>query len=242
MKVSVAQLEAVNGDIEKNITTHLELIDIAVKNNARSIVFPELSITGYEPKLAKDLAFDLNDERLVQFQNISKSKNITISIGLPLKGEIKPSSAMLIFNPDKEVTVYSKQELPEEEKKYFEAGNKSISVEIENLKFTPALSYESSLKKNWTQLKSLKPDIYVASVFTSISGIMQGLINFSNLASDNKLIVLKSNSIGKADNRISTGKSSVWNTKGDLLGQMNSIEEGILVYDLEKQIVDKYLI
>ncbi len=53
MKICVAQTRPVKGDIQGNIENHIKLIDLAVLNGADTIIFPELSITGYEPELAK---------------------------------------------------------------------------------------------------------------------------------------------------------------------------------------------
>ena len=70
MKLAVAQTRPEAGNIDKNIEIHKSLIANAIANNVDLIVFPELSLTGYEPNLAKQLATDQNDHRLDIFQNI----------------------------------------------------------------------------------------------------------------------------------------------------------------------------
>ena len=67
MKLAVAQTKPEAGNIEKNIEIHKSLIASAVANKVDLIVFPELSLTGYEPSLAKQLATDQNDHRLDVF-------------------------------------------------------------------------------------------------------------------------------------------------------------------------------
>jgi predicted amidohydrolase len=49
MKICAAQTRPVRGDIQTNIDNHKKLIDLAVSNGADIIIFPELSLTGYEP-------------------------------------------------------------------------------------------------------------------------------------------------------------------------------------------------
>jgi len=56
MKICIAQTTPIKGDIEKNIENHKKLIALSIQENADIIVFPELSLTGYEPKLVKELA------------------------------------------------------------------------------------------------------------------------------------------------------------------------------------------
>ena len=63
MIIAVTQIKPVKGDIESNIDNHIKLIDLAVSNGAGAIFFPELSITGYEPELAKELSTDKDDKR-----------------------------------------------------------------------------------------------------------------------------------------------------------------------------------
>jgi predicted amidohydrolase len=68
MKICVAQTKPVKGDIQANVENHKKIINLAINNGAGIIIFPELSITGYEPALAKALATDINDSRLDDFQ------------------------------------------------------------------------------------------------------------------------------------------------------------------------------
>ena len=69
MKIGVAQIRPVKGEIQSNIFNHGKIIDVAVLNEADAIFFPELSLTGYEPKLAKELATGQDDIRFKEFQN-----------------------------------------------------------------------------------------------------------------------------------------------------------------------------
>jgi predicted amidohydrolase len=58
MKIGKAQIELTKGDIEKNIEIHKRWIKRAVAENADLVAFPELSLTGYEPALAGELAME----------------------------------------------------------------------------------------------------------------------------------------------------------------------------------------
>jgi apolipoprotein N-acyltransferase len=62
MILASAQTKPKRGNIESNLNDHYNLIDLASQNQADLIVFPEMSITGYERENALDLAFaNLND-------------------------------------------------------------------------------------------------------------------------------------------------------------------------------------
>ena len=100
MKICIAQIKPFKGDIDKNVQSHLKLIDLAVSNGADSIVFPELSLTSYEPKLSKELATNQDDKRLNSFQTISDTKRITIGVGLPTISNSGVQISMVIFSTE----------------------------------------------------------------------------------------------------------------------------------------------
>lgn len=74
MKICVAQTRPVKGDIQSNIDDHKKLIEIAVSNGADTVIFPELSLTGYEPKLSRELATNQDDNRFDDFQKSAMCK------------------------------------------------------------------------------------------------------------------------------------------------------------------------
>jgi predicted amidohydrolase len=47
------------------------------------------------------------------------------------------------------------------------------------------------------------------------------------------------NSVGFCDNFLSVGQSSVWNKKGELVGQLDDKSEGVLVFDTETEEIEK---
>ena len=87
MKICAVQTQALKGDIAGNIARHLWFAELAIANGANMIVFPELSVTGYEPTLAASLATTATDERLDCFQELSDKHRVTICIGLPTRSE-----------------------------------------------------------------------------------------------------------------------------------------------------------
>ena len=233
MKISVAQIKPFKGGVEKNITAHLELIELATTEKVSAVFFPELSITGYEPELAKSLATTQNDQRFDVFQKISDLSNVTIGFGSPTVGISKPLVSMILFQPNKERMTYSKQYLYQGEEQYFENGKKPCFIQIDNHKIAPAICYESSVSEHCDAAISQSATIYVAAVMTNVSGINKKLNILSSLAKKHKIIVLMSNFVGISGGSESAGRSSIWNHKGELKGQMNSIEEGLLIYDTD---------
>ena len=97
MKISAAQSKSDKGNIKSNIENHKKWIYIAVSEKVDLIIFPELSLTGYEPALAEELSTVQNDPGLDEFQKINDLKSITIIVGLPTKSESGILISMVIF-------------------------------------------------------------------------------------------------------------------------------------------------
>lgn len=238
MRVAIAQIEAIKGNVEMNIENHLKWIKQAIQNNADMLVFPELSVTGYEPDLAEKLATNQDDTRLDEVQNLSDKNGITIGVGLPTKDENDTFVSMIIFQPHKERITYSKQYLYPPEEPIFKAGKNPLVLNFETEIISPAICYETSNKAHCEFAKRNKATIYIASVLSSINGIDAELKKLSDIAKNNNLVTFMANYVGESGGYKCAGKSSVWDKTGKLIGQLDSETEGILIYDTEtKEIV-----
>ena len=146
MRIAVAQIESIKGNIEENLKTHLIWINKAIQNKADLVIFPELSVTGYEPEIAESLATNQNDARLDVMQNLSDNNGITIGVGLPTKTENDTFVSMIIFQPKKERITYSKQYLYPPEEPIFKAGKNPLVLNFETEVVSPAICYETTNK------------------------------------------------------------------------------------------------
>jgi predicted amidohydrolase len=64
--IAVAQTVPAPGDVEANVREHLRLVGAAAEEGAQVLVFPEMSLTGYELELARGLAFTPRRPRVVR--------------------------------------------------------------------------------------------------------------------------------------------------------------------------------
>ena len=231
MKICAAQIQPKKGDIKNNINRHLKLIDLATDKNANAIFFPELSITGYEPVLAKELAIYFDAPVLNIFQKISDEKNITIGAGMPTKNNSRILISHIIFQPNKKREIYSKQYLHSDETPYFIGGNGQFYLTIKNKKIAPAICYESLLPAHAENVFKNDADIYMVCVAKSQTGINKAYKYFPKIAKQYGKPVLMANCIGFCDDFESIGMSGVWIEQGKLIGQLNKEEEGVLIYD-----------
>lgn len=242
MNIAIAQIKPLKGDISANIEKHIKFIELAVSLNANAVFFPELSLTAYEPELAKALATHKDDNRFNVFQEISDLKKITIGVGFPLKTESGIQITMIIFQPNKESISYSKQLLHEDELPYFENGKGQKIIEIDNQKIIPAICYESLQIEHAQKASELGGEIYLASVAKSQNGIEKAFVHYPNIAKKYTMPVLMANCIGECDNFVSVGYSAVWTKEGKLAEQLDNKNEGIIIFNTETEKVVKQII
>lgn len=236
MKICAAQFQPVKGDIKKNIDLHLRFINKAVEQGVDIIFFPELSITGYEPTLAKKLATGITDSIFNIFQKKSDSHNITIGIGAPSQGIEGIQISMFVFQPNHKRQVYSKQYLSPDEKFYFTEGHDELFICNNGFKIAPAICYESLLPAHFKKAINEQSHLYMASVAKDHSGLSKAMQYYPSKAREYKIPIIMANSLGKQDTFYSVGKSAVWNTEGQLVKQFNDTDEGLLVYDCNLEI------
>jgi predicted amidohydrolase len=231
MKLCVVQARAVKGDIPGNIGNHKKIIDLAVSHGADTIIFPELSITGYEPTLAKELATELHDERLNVFQQISDESRVTIGVGIPLNVKTGITISMVLFQPHKPREVYAKKYLHADEDPFFVSGQSTISILGEDVAL--AICYELSVPEHVEDAYKCGAGIYIASAVKSTGGIDKAISRLSEISIEYGMTVLFSNAVGESDGFECAGRSSIWDDTGALLQQLDAVNEGILLFDTE---------
>ncbi|WP_457680469.1 nitrilase-related carbon-nitrogen hydrolase [Thermovibrio sp.] len=81
MKVSVAQIDTKLGEVEENLKKCVEFTERAISEGSRLVVFPELSLTGYN---LQDLTFEvaLNTESPELSPLLELSREVGIVVGL----------------------------------------------------------------------------------------------------------------------------------------------------------------
>jgi len=242
MKICIAQTNPHKGNIEKNIEQHVKLIHQAINRNANLIIFPELSLTGYEPQLAKDLATTQEDKRLDQLQELSNRYQIVIGAGLPTKENDDIYISTIIFQPNQARVTYSKQYLYHTEIGHFTAGKKPLYLNIEGQIIAPAICYELSNPEHSKGAAHNNAAFYIASVLNSVEGVNGDHQKLAAIARQYKMTVFMANYIGVSGGYQCAGKSSVWNHEGEIIEQLSDKNEGLLVYDTSTQNIESVVL
>ena len=235
MKIAVAQLRPTVGPVEQNIDLHLSLVDLGVHQGANLIIFPELSLTGYEPSLAAELARSVHDSCLTEFQNVCDKNNLAVGVGLPLRTNTLPHISTLIFRPNSSPHVYSKRHLHEDEKPFFSHGNEVDSTIHEAPKISLAICYELSIPEHAEMAFTGGATAYIASVAKTERGVKQASDRLSELANQHSALVMMSNCVGILDGTKCTGSSTIWGRNGAMLARLDSSSNGVIVVDFDTE-------
>ena len=142
---------------------------------------------------------------------------------------------MVIFRPKQPRLTYSKQMLHSDELPYFTSGHQQVVLTIDNKKLAPAICYESLQPEHSEKAFKSGVEIYLASVAKSANGVAKAFKHYPDIASKYSMTVLMANCVGFCDDFESVGKSSIWNKKGVLVGQLNETNEGFLTFDTDTE-------
>jgi len=230
MKIALAQIKPIKGDISANIILHKQWIKLAIKGKADLIIFPELSLTGYEPTLAKKLATTPLAAPFTDFQQLSNQHQLIIGFGVPLKKQTGINISILLFHPNRPRQVYAKKYLHPDELPFFEKGHNAKYL-IADTTIGLAICYELSIPAHINNAHKNGAKMYLASVAKTKKGVQAAGKRLSELAKNYQFPTLMVNSVGYCDNFEAAGQSAVWDAQGNLLEQLTDTEEGLLIYD-----------
>lgn len=231
MKLCAAQLASLKGDLQGNLQRHLQVVRQAAALGAGLVVFPELSLSGYEPSLARGLAVDSTSSLLAPLQALSDALGIVISVGLPLLAAQGVQIGMPILRPGLPPLLYAKQRLHSDELRWFVAADEPVVFEAGEHHLAPAICYESMFLSHAEQAHALGADVYLVSVAKTAQGIEEGYAHYPETARRFDMPVIMANCVGPADTFVGAGQSAAWDRQGRLLGALSAGEEGLLMLD-----------
>ncbi|WP_394246405.1 carbon-nitrogen hydrolase family protein [Vibrio profundi] len=231
LTISVAQIPVVRGDIPTNLEHHLQMIEQSSLHNADVVVFPELSLTGYELDLAAKLAFSPEPSNFEALSQASVKNEIIVIAGVPLRLEhsSKPTIGAVICFPNGTVQFYSKQYLHAGEDTYCSFGEMDYAIDVKGHRIALAICADFTKPEHSQRARELGADIYVASALISDNGFVADSKVLSRIASEHGFPVLLSNHISVTGGWGTCGKSSVWDKDGERVLSSISDSRGLVL-------------
>ncbi|OZG75008.1 hypothetical protein BTA51_00990 [Hahella sp. CCB-MM4] len=228
IKLAVAQISSLKGDIQANTELHLHAISQAAGQGVSYLVFPELSLTGYEPELAGELAFKLDDQRLQLFVEAASKHQMTIVVGAPIFGEPLPAIGCFIISPSGEIKSYRKMHLHPGEDEYFASGREHHLVKIGNTTIANAICADTGNVSHAEFCAELGADVYVAGVLITAGGYSVDTALLRDYSKKHHMLVAMANYSRPTGKWLPIGKSAVW-WEGELLAVAGETENALVI-------------
>ncbi|MEB0042945.1 MULTISPECIES: carbon-nitrogen hydrolase family protein [unclassified Pseudomonas] len=218
--VAAAQSVSVAGDIDANILRHLVFMRAAIAQGVEFLLFPELSLTGYERGLAHELAIDPADARLRPLHELARDSGMVTVVGAPIRRSGSPDVliAALVLGVAAEVGVYSKQHLHAGEELVFSPGEGGESVQIGTDHIVLAVCADFTHASHASAAAQSGATVYAASVLITDGGYVADTQLLAGYAAEHGMAVLMANHGGATGGWESAGRSAFWSEDGMWVG------------------------
>lgn len=244
--IAVAQTCPVKGDVQANLDEHVRLARLAAAQGAEVVAFPELSLTGYELDLAKDLAFTELDPRLSPLVDVAASQGTILVVGAPARiGSHLHIGAFILF-PDRTTELYTKHRLgafppsascdccdgstvPSPEATVFQPGDRNPLIRFGDNIAAVAVCADIGRPAHPQQATERGANTYLASMFVIPSDLEGEISKLRRYAVQHHMMTALANFGNPSGGLRSAGRSAIWSETSELLVQLEASGFGIAV-------------
>ena len=233
LTLAAAQSASVAGDLASNLRTHLAFIAAAAESGVDLLLFPELSLTGYEPTLAAELALEPTDLRLQPLRDACREARLTAIVGAPVHGPAGLHIGALILGADGSCQVHTKQYLHPGESPPFTAGTGGDLLNIRGLNGALAICADSNHRAHATAARAQGADVYLVSAVIGATGYAADSAHLAAHAQELGFPVLLANHGAPTGGYACVGRSAFWLADGQCLAAAPGAGELLLIARLE---------
>ena len=248
MRLALAQIDTVVGDLDGNRDRIVRRLHEARKAGADLVLFPELIVTGYPPEdLLLRPGFIRAAERTLE-ELARACRGITALIGTPyFDRDLYNACAVCAGGEIK--AVYRKRFLPNygvfDEDRYFAPGRDLILLELGKTLIGPTVCEDMWQPGPPATDLALAGAELVANISASpyhVGKEREREEMFVTRARDNACFVAFCNAVGGQDELIFDGHSCVIDDEGKVLARAPGFEEALLIVDVDpKEVVGRRL-
>ncbi|MGE8189915.1 carbon-nitrogen hydrolase family protein [Pseudomonas sp. NPDC086278] len=219
LTIAAAQSISIAGDLAANIAWHQRFIQVAAEQGVQLLVFPELSLTGYERGLAAEMAIKPDAPVLQPLRDFAREVGVTAVVGMPIR--LSDDSPVLIgalvLGGDGALGVYSKQHLHDGEELAFAPGTGGCALQIGADTVALAVCADFSHASHALAAAGLGADLYAAGVLITENGYAPDTAILQGYAGTHSMAVLMANHGGATGGWESAGRSAIWSAGGSLV-------------------------
>lgn len=217
--IAAAQSISIAGDLAANIARHQRFMQVAAEQGVQLLVFPELSLTGYERELAAELAITPSAAVLQPLRDFARKIGVTTVVGMPIR--LSDDSPVLIgalvLGADGSLGVYSKQHLHPGEEVAFAPGSGGSTLLIGTDTVALAVCADFSHASHAASAAKQGAGVYAAGVLITENGYAADTTLLQGYARTHSMVVLMANHGGATGGWGSAGRSAIWAEDGALI-------------------------
>jgi predicted amidohydrolase len=217
--IAVAQPLVVSHDVAGNARRHAEMVRAA---NARVVVFPELSLTGYEFEAD---AVSPEDDRLTPIVEACRATGSLVLAGAPVAGESgQRHIAMLVIDGSNTAVAYRKMWLGSAELNHFTPGDAPSVMEVDGWRLGLAICKDTGVADHATATAALGIDVYVAGALEAAADDAEQPVRARRVAREHGMWVAIAGFAGAAGEGYerAAGGSGIWRPDGSVAAQAGS--------------------
>ncbi|MGF1469632.1 MAG: carbon-nitrogen hydrolase family protein [Sandaracinaceae bacterium] len=227
--VAAGQTVPAPGDVDRNIARHLAVAEGAARAGARIVVFPEMSLTGYDPGRAPALAFTPDDVRLSPLRGAAAALGVTLVVGAPVRLGDRLHIGALLVAPDGEVDLYTKRYLGEGEDRVFAPGALDPLLSLGGRPAAVAVCADANHAAHPAAAATRGAATYLVSTFITPEELAPKTEALRAYAQRHRMAVVFANAGGPSGGLESGGRSAVWSEAGRVVAQLDGVGPGLVV-------------
>jgi predicted amidohydrolase len=216
LSLAVAQPRCVPGDTRANGRWHAQAV---VDAGARIVVFPELSLTGYELDAA---LVEPDDVALEPIVAACQSTGSMALVGAPVPGpDGQAYIAMLAVRPDGVAVLYRKQWIGDDEAVRFSPGDEPAVTEVDGWRIGVGICRDTGIGAHVEQMAVLDIDVYVAGLVHRADELSEQERRAVSIAARCRAYVAFASFAGPTGGgyQETAGSSAIWSPAGNVLAQ-----------------------
>jgi predicted amidohydrolase len=214
--IAVAQPLCVPHEIAANAVTHAATVRSA---GARVVVFPELSLTGYELEAT---AITADDPRLSPIVEACAEADASALVGAPVQGEAGQSHiATLVIDGTGSAVAYRKMWLGGAEAERFAPGERPAVLDVDGWRLGLAICKDTGVTQHAVDTAALGIDAYVAGTVKSADEAALQHERARRIATEHRIWVAVASFAGSTGGGYApaAGRSGIWRSDGAVVAQ-----------------------
>ncbi|MDZ7892404.1 MAG: carbon-nitrogen hydrolase family protein [Rhodoferax sp.] len=229
--IAAAQSTSIPLDVVANVQNHLRFVEAAAQHGVQWLVFPELSLTGYELAAMPGLVLHPEHTLLAPLREAARRTGMAITVGAPVdSGSALPSIGAITLGPDDRRAVYAKHHLHGSETQFATPGPAPVHLqEWRGHSVASAICADTNHPGHAAQAAAAGARVYAAGILTSAKGYATEAPLWARCAREHELTVVIANHGGASGGYVSAGRSGIWGSDGVLIAEAADTGDWLVV-------------